>query len=250
MSDDDRHRLGASFDAAADVYAEARPGYAEAAIDWGLPPGAHRVLDLAAGTGKLTAALVERGLDVTAIDPSPAMLGRLRTLLPGVDARMGTAEAIELPTASVDAITVGSALHWFDRPQADFEMARVLRPGGVVATFGNSRTKDEPWVRAFDELLATLPARDGVRAHHRSTRLDPSVFASAEERAFAYVQRLTPERLVGLAASRSYVIAADPAARAELFERIRHLARTHPDLRGRDEFLLRYRTVVSRSTRS
>ena len=248
MDDDDRRRLAASFDSAADIYARARPGYAEAAVDWALPPGTRRVLDLAAGTGKLTVALVARGLDVVAVDPSPGMLAQLRAALPGVDARIGTAEAIDLPDGGIDVITIGSALHWFDRPTADFEMARVLRRGGVVATFGNSRVSEVGWVHDFDELLRS--ASDGARpARGSNPRLEPSVFGPPTRRAFPYTQRVNVEMLVGLAASRSYVIDLPEPARTVLLDRVRELARTHSDLRGHDEFELPYRTVVSRSVR-
>lgn len=248
-TDDDRRRLAASFDSAADIYARARPEYAAAAVEWAVAPGTRRVLDLAAGTGKLTVALVERGLDVVAIDPSPGMLAQLRSTVPGVDARIGTAEAIDLPDGSLDLITIGSALHWFDRPAADFEMARVLRTGGAVATFGNSRDKDVAWVHALDELLRS--ASDGTPRALVSNRrrLEPSVFGPAQRRAFPYAQRVNADLLVELAASRSYVIEMPEPARTQLLDQVRHLALTHPDLRGRDYFDLPYRTVVSRSIR-
>src|SRR6266487_652098 len=132
LSDKDRRRLAASFDSAADLYERARPGYAHEALTWLLPVTAHRVLDLGAGTGKLTASLVTRGLDVVAIEPSSAMRAHLTARLSTVDVRDGTAEATGLPDNDVDAVVIGAALHWFDRPAADREIARVLRSGGVV----------------------------------------------------------------------------------------------------------------------
>src|SRR5215467_12747417 len=103
LSDGDRRRLGATFDSVAGLYEQARPGYADAALDWTLPDTARRVLDLGAGTGKLTAALVARGLDVVAVEPSPAMLAQLTARLSTVDARLGTAERTGLPERDVDA---------------------------------------------------------------------------------------------------------------------------------------------------
>src|SRR5690348_6638971 len=110
-----------SFGSVAAAYAEHRPGYPAAALDWALAPaagsasgtGGRTLLDLGAGTGKLTAALLGRGA-VIAVEPDPAMLAELRRRLPDVDAREGSAESIPLPTGSVDTVLVGQAWHWFD----------------------------------------------------------------------------------------------------------------------------------------
>jgi SAM-dependent methyltransferase len=115
------------FGSAAADYAAHRPDYPGSAIAWALEhtPGP-RVLDLAAGTGKLTAGLLDR--DVVAVEPDPGMLEVLRADLPQVEALLGTAEDIPLPDASVDAVLVGQAVHWFDPARAWPEIARVLRP--------------------------------------------------------------------------------------------------------------------------
>ena len=129
-------RRSSSFGAAARAYAEHRPDYAADAIAWCLA-GADRpvadVLDLGAGTGVLTTSLVATGLSVTAVEPDPEMLAELRGRLPGVRAVVGRAEAVPLPDDSVDAVLVGTAFHWFDTDRALPEIARVLRPGGVLA---------------------------------------------------------------------------------------------------------------------
>ncbi len=134
MARDDQQRLSSSFGRAATAYAEHRPDYAEAAVLWALEraPGS-RVLDLGAGTGKLTATLVGIGVDVTAVEPDPAMLAELRRGLPAVRALPGGAEAVPLPEASVDAVVAGNAMHWFDMKVAGPELARVLVPNGVLA---------------------------------------------------------------------------------------------------------------------
>ena len=100
----------------ADTYHLARPGYPAAAVDWALDGNPGTVLDLGAGTGILTAALAARGLRTIAVDPSPAMLRTLARGLPGVPVLTGTAEAIPLADATVDAVVVGAAFHWFARP--------------------------------------------------------------------------------------------------------------------------------------
>src|SRR6266542_1848492 len=134
MEQDARLLQASSFGPAAVAYAEHRPDYAPAAVRWALEfaPGP-RVLDLGAGTGKLTGTLVALGADVIAVEPDPAMLTELRRALPAVRALPGSAEAIPLPDASVDAVLAGNALHWFDMAVAGPEIARVLAPGCVLA---------------------------------------------------------------------------------------------------------------------
>jgi ubiquinone/menaquinone biosynthesis C-methylase UbiE len=120
---------GSSFGAAAAAYAEHRPDYAQAAVRWALEPAPGlRVLDLGAGTGKLTATLVAVGADVIAVEPDPAMLTELRRALPAVRALPGSAEAMPLPDASVDVVLAGNAMQWFDMTVAGPEIARVRRP--------------------------------------------------------------------------------------------------------------------------
>src|SRR6516162_4240881 len=124
------HDRSLSFGSAAAAYERGRPSYPPEAIDWLLPRGARHVLDLGAGTGKLTTRLVERGLEVVAVDPIPDMLEVLRASLPETRALLGTAEEIPLADNSVDAVLVAQAWHWVDPGRAILEVARVLRPGG------------------------------------------------------------------------------------------------------------------------
>src|SRR5438309_10845552 len=138
MDQEERVRYASSFGAAAGAYAEHRPDYAPAAVRWALEPApGPRVLDLGAGTGKLTATLVALGADVIAVEPDPAMLSELRRALPAVRALPGSAEAIPLPDACVDAVLAGNAMHWFDMAVAGPEIARVLAPGGILASLWN-----------------------------------------------------------------------------------------------------------------
>ena len=247
---DQRHRLRLRFGAVAELYDRARPQYAPEAVRWALDGHVH-ALDLAAGTGKLTAMLVAAGAEVVAVEPSEPMLGVLRSNLPTVDARLGSAEATGLPDASVDAVTIGSALHWFDRPAADREIARVLRRGGVVAAMHNGRDASVPWVAALEELLGdrTSMRRVGRSETRRQHSLDRQLFGAPESAQFPFTQVLDADALAELFASRSYVIDLDESDRATLLDDIRTLARTHPDLAGRDRFELPYLTVVTRQVR-
>lgn len=158
-----------SFGAAAAAYAEHRPDYAEAAVRWALEPAAGmRVLDLGAGTGKLTATLVAAGADVTAVEPDPAMLAELRRGLPDVRALPGRVEAIPLPDASVDAVLAGNALHWFDMAAAGPEIARVRRPRGVLAGLWNVVDDWVGWVAGQAERhLRLQPGSDQPGQVHR-----------------------------------------------------------------------------------
>src|SRR3954469_3677929 len=114
MSTNDRDDRAASFERAADVYRATRPSYPDAAVRWSVPPDASDVLDLAAGTGKLTERLVALGLHVVAVEPSDAMRAELTETLPQVEARAGTAEHMDLPDACVHAVTIAQAWHWVD----------------------------------------------------------------------------------------------------------------------------------------
>ena len=144
---DDPAQLSSSFGGAAAAYALHRPNYAEAAVRWTLDAAnGPRVLDLGAGTGKLTATLLEVGADVVAVEPDPAMLAELRGALPAVRALKGSAEEIPLPDGSVDAVVAGHAMHWFDMAVAGPEIARVMVPGGVLAGLWNVIDDRVDWV--------------------------------------------------------------------------------------------------------
>jgi SAM-dependent methyltransferase len=239
-----------SFGAVADVYDHARASYAAAAVDWVLPEGARRVLDLAAGTGKLTQVLIGRDLEIVAVEPSEPMLDILRRTLPAVDARVGSAEATGLPDADVDAVVIGSALHWFDRPSADVEVARVLRPGGTVGVFGNRRDHSVPWVADLDLLIAgRTELKQQNKRETLTANFDVDLFGPVEVAEFPFRQELDADGLADLFASRSYVIGLNEVDRSRLLDEIRDFARTHPDLAGRSTFELSYLTVARRQVR-
>ena len=154
------HRSATAFSDAAAVYEQARPGYPPEALAWldqqlGLGPG-RRVLDLAAGTGKLTRELLARGATVVAVEPVEGMRRTLATAVPGAVVVAGVAQAIPLGTATVDAMTVAQALHWFAMPQAVGEMHRVLRPGSRLAVVWNRRDLADPLQADLHRLMAPL----------------------------------------------------------------------------------------------
>jgi SAM-dependent methyltransferase len=129
--------LARSFEHTAEAYERGRPGYAEAALDaLGLPSDAV-VLDLAAGTGKLTRQLVHRFARVIAVEPLDGMRAVLERVVPEAEAVPGRADAIPLPDDSIDAVFVGEAFHWFADDATLREIARVLQPRGILAILFN-----------------------------------------------------------------------------------------------------------------
>jgi SAM-dependent methyltransferase len=252
----ERTRRGASFGAAAAAYAEHRPDYAEAAVRWALAPvgPAPRVLDLGAGTGKLTATLVSLGADVTAVEPDPAMLAELRRALPGVRSLSGRAEAIPLPGASVDAVVAGQAIHWFDMNLAAPEIARVLVPGGVLVGLWNTDDDREEWVAGLAAVSggtarATLSswrtAGEGARVAQRSL---PDLFEPPERAEFPHGQRRTAESLVAAIATHSRLLVMPEAEREQLLGQIRAYLAARPETSS-GEFTLPMVTGVLRAIR-
>ena len=149
----------ASFARVADAYERARPGYPADAVLWLAGETPCDVVDLGAGTGKLTRSLAALGHHVVAVEPLAEMLDRLRAAVPGATAVVGSAESMPLPDASVDVVACAQAFHWFDPGPALAEMARVLRPGGRIALVWNVRDERVPWV---DEMSDAMVGRTGV----------------------------------------------------------------------------------------
>ena len=207
------------------------------------------VLDLAAGTGKLTVDLVARGARVVAVEP----VAEMRAKLEGVEALDGTAEAIPLDDGSVDVVTVGQAFHWFDVPAALAECARVLRPGGVLAMLWNVRDETVGWVRELGEIKDDVdggPPYD----HHRQVDWEALVAASGAfegylEDWFPNWQEASVEVVVGRTASTSWISALPDARREAVLDDVRALLARHPATRGRDRFWFPHDTVVQRCRR-
>ncbi|MEW1588168.1 class I SAM-dependent methyltransferase [Micromonospora vinacea] len=250
--------LRSSFGAAATAYAEHRPDYAQAAVRWALEsaPGL-RVLDLGAGTGKLSATLVAVGADVVAVEPDPAMLTELRRALPAVRALPGSAEAIPLPDASVDAVLAGNALHWFDMAVAGAEIARVLAPGGVLAGLWNIMDDRIDWVAGLERVSgsAAIGPRDTLSRWRAATAgmLVPRTglvarFWSAEQVEFPHGQRRTADSLVATLATRAGMLVMPDEERAATLGRVRAFLGSRPET-AHGEFTLPMLTGVLRARR-
>jgi SAM-dependent methyltransferase len=217
MTDPEWEARRKSFGAAADNYRAGRPGYPREVIEQCLPAGAREVLDLAAGTGPLTAGLLELGLSVVAVEP----LDDMRALIPaGARTLPGTAEEIPLPDASVDAVFVGQAWHWFDIPRAVAEVHRVLRPGGVLAPMWNLFDADDPLCDVLgevgpDECSTTMP----VDEHPPYDAA--GLFSAPQQIVTRYSLPYTRDRVVALVSSMSPFILAPLDERERVLTKVR-----------------------------
>ncbi|HEU5277802.1 MAG TPA: class I SAM-dependent methyltransferase [Gaiellaceae bacterium] len=224
-----QHPDSRGFELVADVYERARPGYPQEAIDWiaerlGLQRG-RTVLDLGAGTGKLTRALVKTGARVIAVEPGDAMRARLEQAVPEAESLRGSAERIPLGDRSVDAITAGQAFHWFRHDEAIPELHRVLRPGGGVALIWNSRDLERPLQQELSELIKPFVPPDRPDAEEWPRPLAESpLFGPLDEHRVPFVQHLDAELFVDRISSVSFVAAAPESERRELQLRLREVA--------------------------
>jgi SAM-dependent methyltransferase len=245
------HDLAArGFSVAADAYERSRPDYPADAVAQlverlDLRPG-RTVLDIGAGTGKLTRLLTASGARVIALEPLDAMRAKLPATAPAAEALTGTAEAIPLPEAAVDAAVCAQAFHWFDAPRALADVHRVLRPGGWLVLIWNVRDESVPWVEAMGELVGSLQEQI---PRHQDEAWRPAVDASS---AFAFAattlvphgQTLTPAGVLDRLASMSVVAAAAPDVRERLLADVAEILRTDPATAGREEIVLPYTTEL------
>jgi SAM-dependent methyltransferase len=252
VTDHDAHAN--SFGPVASTYERGRPPYPETALDWLLEPRAgwqpRQVLDLGAGTGKLTRQIAARGLAVTAVDPSDGMLAELGRILPETPALVGTAEGIPLADHSVDVVLVAQAWHWVDAGQAVPEVARVLSPGGRLGLLWNLRDETVDWVRRLGEIMSTNDSPRQTGRQRPARFLDGDVrapFATEEIRRFGWTHPMTPRQVLDMVASRSGVIMMEPQRRAEVLDGIRDLLATHPGLTGRTTIAMPYVTECIRA---
>lgn len=256
----ERLRHASSFGAVAAAYAEHRPVYAEAAVEWVLEPVRGRrplrVADIGAGTGKLTAMLVRLGAEVTAVEPDPDMLAELRRAMPAVRSVPGSAEELPLADASVDAVLAGQAMHWFDLDRALPEIARVLTPGGVLAGLWNVDDDRVDWVAGLARISkrrsspTLLRWRDG-EGRGRPARLAEvaaDLFRAAEEGEFGHGQARTADSLVATIGTHSHLLTMDETERGSLLARIRDFLATRPET-SHGEFTLPLVTMALRMAR-
>ncbi|MCI1020271.1 class I SAM-dependent methyltransferase [Microbacterium sp. C5A9] len=209
-----------SFGAEAANYEAGRPDYPFDAVAWMLDPmpeGSRRIVDVGAGTGKLTGVLAHApGAQVVAVDPDPEMLDALRRSVPGIPTFQGSAERMPLPDASVDAAVLGQAWHWVEPVAASRELGRVVRPGGVLGLIWNIRDERSDWVRRLTDIMHSSPAENMVNGPGSEGPRIAAPFTRVETRRWEWSRPMTRTQLHQMALSRSYLITAPADERAAI----------------------------------
>lgn len=229
-----RQERALSFAAVADAYDRARPSYPLAAAEWLTGRVPSTVVELGAGTGKLTDLLVSLGHDILATDPLDEMLAHLRLRHPELRVATAPAEQIPAATRSVDTVVAAQSFHWFDHERALREVARVLKPEGRIALVWNLRDDRVPWVRKLGELIGDQdqdvdPTDVLVGSRH---------FGYVEETTYRHWQPLRRTELRDLALSRSNIAVLDPGAQDRVLRKVDELFDDYS--RGPDGLLLPY----------
>lgn len=220
----DRAARSRSFESVAAEYERHRPEYPEEALRWavaqlGLEPGA-RVLDVGAGTGKLTRGLVALGFEVVAVEPGAAMLEQLRAAVPEAETHEAPAESIPLPDESIDAAFAGQAFHWFDRGLALPELHRVIGAGGGLVLLWNWWDERDPLQRDLGELVGYAG-----REPYRDEQLPGQPwFREVGRTIVESVQESSPDALVGYLSTASAFLVAEPAEREASLRAVHELA--------------------------
>jgi SAM-dependent methyltransferase len=235
-------RRARSFGPVAAAYDRGRPSYPREAAQWLVPGQARTVLELGAGTGKLTARLVELGHDVHASDPDEGMLDVLSARVPRASTKVAGAEEIPANDRSVDVVVCAGSFTWFDHDRALPEIARVLKPGGHLAVTWNQRDERIPWVRRLGAVL-------GEGGHDFESSYDvvasSGFFGFVEETSFKHWQDINRESIVDLALSRSDIATMEEGERTAKLAEV--LAFYDDYGRGMDGMLLPYDTRCFRA---
>ena len=209
-----------AFSEVAGAYARARPGYSDEAVRWLVGDEPRDVVDLGAGTGKLTRVLVALGHRVSAVEPLDEMRAEFAAAVPDAPALAGSAEAIPVPDAAADVVTCAQAFHWFDHAVALPEIARVLRLGGRLALVWNSRDDRDPWMARLSGIIGN----ETVGADDVLPPIDGSgLFGPVETAEFTSEQLLDREGLLDLVLSRSYCAKLPAGDREPILEAVGRL---------------------------
>ncbi len=229
------HRVARAFDATAAAYERGRPDYPQAAVDalagaLGIGAGT-TVVDLGAGTGKLTRLLVPTGARVIAVEPLAGMRAELETAVPSAEVLDGTADAMALPKGSADAVVAAQAFHWFAGEEALAEIHRVLRPEGGLGLMWNVRDVSVPWVARLTEILDRY-APDDVPRHRRDDwrRVFETTdrFTTLEQRSFPHAQVVDPQSVRDRVGSISFVAVLSQRTRQAVLDEVAALVAAEP----------------------
>lgn len=236
------------FAAAGASYERSRPSYPAAAVELlvdelGIDSGT-AVVDVGAGTGKLTRMLAPTGATLIAVEPVAAMLRRLVAAVPSAHPVGGAAEALPLAGGSADVVIAATAFHWFRAEQALREIGRVLRPGGGLGLVWNNPERDVEWVGAvwgiIDEYRGDAPRSSDLRWQAPFDR--STAFTPLQHRRLAHYQDVTQDELLERVTAISFIAALSDRDRERVLQRVRDVVASHPYLAGREQFRLPYRT--------
>jgi ubiquinone/menaquinone biosynthesis C-methylase UbiE len=235
----------AAFAKVAESYERRRPSYPPELVAWvverlGIGPG-KTVVDLAAGTGKLTRQLVPTGARVVAVEPLPEMRAQLEAVLPDVEALAGSAEDLPLPDSIADAVTIAAAIHWFDLEHALPALHRLLKPGGALGVIGPGRDLDQPLQRAVQEIVGPYLPHAAEFGLWRKAIVESGLFTLEESFDASFDQLLDSEGLAERIETISYIARLSDDERAGVVARVRALGEAQPET----PFPFRYRVEAT-----
>jgi SAM-dependent methyltransferase len=245
------HAAAVGFEAAVERYQRGRPSYPDDAVSFlvraaGIGPG-RDVVELGAGTGKFTELIVPTGARVVAVEPLAGMREALGRTCPSVEVVDGTAEQIPLPGVSADAVVVAQAFHWFAGERALSEIHRVLRPDGSLGLIWNIRDEASDWSERLTEIFDRLAGESDPRYRDmrwREVFEGTELFGPLHHQVAYHVHQVTREEFLDRVLSVSYVASAPEAERERVVAEVAELLENDPDLRGRDQIVMPYRTDV------
>ena len=239
-------RLGTAFATGGDRYQQLRPGYPDRAVEWlvaGVPEGG-RVVDVGAGTGKLSGALAGRGFAVLAVDPSTDMLAQLRRRLPALQISVGTGEDTGVTAGSADLVTFAQSWHWVEPTAGTAEIQRILKPGGRAGWLWNFLDVRVNWVAELVAIWHTLSGSEVVDPTRHAPVLT-AAFEPVETCCVDWQQPMERADVAGLVSTRSYYLGAPAGAQRRVREETAALvADRFPDA---DRVDLPYRTHCYRT---
>jgi SAM-dependent methyltransferase len=240
-------RRALTFGARAEEYERWRPSYPRQAVAWLVPPGAARVADVGAGTGKLTGPLLALGLEVVAVEPDPAMLAVLRREHPAAVPYLAGAEALPIPDASVDAVLAGQAWHWFSPERTVGEVRRVLRPGGWLGLVWNGPDPRAVWEYDLARLDPDTAGRDFVAAPADDPfEVDGLRPDELEWATFGWLREVDGPRLAAGLRTHSAFAVLPPAERERLIDAMVAVVTAEIERRGTPTVPLHQRTHCAR----
>ncbi len=262
---DEKATRSGSFGEVASHYDRFRPGPPVTAVDWLLPDRVERVVDLGAGTGALTRLLLERALEVVAVEPDDRMRSVLLHEVPAARAMPGRGEAMSLPDGYADAVLASSSWHWMDPIPALHEVGRILKPNGILGALWTGPDPEGPFMVQAQAVLAEQSQPDnagqpggvvtdlmlGDVLRPVSTLEIPShvPFEQPEYRAFTWDVALNADELIGLLGTLSWVITMPDETRSSLFGEARRLLRDLLGIEGDVAVDVAFRSDVWRTTR-